>query len=250
MKAWRPGDLEDISDVEMWSGAPWYEPLEGDVDEAATARLASIPGKNAVRLDHGLQGRGGVPYQRAAGYEVVAWQNLTKWGGRTEVVPVPADRIRRTGDPDGKNSDRQAFIIDDQLGEIVEMTTLFPASKVTKSGLSAAAWWTRNVLRQPVRFDTNPDLEAGSVNRWDLDQPWDGQGLKGTAAIKAPLIPHVARPEEFDSEIRRVQMLAVTHYQPDRWVGYARGTDGDRKVKADVASPLIAGMRLRLRADR
>lgn len=224
-----PDDLPDISDVELWDG-PWRERLVGDVDVETTALLGSTPGNLAVRTTHGLDGYGGVPYQFAERTRTAVFTDTKVHGIKRVKIPTGIE-TRRTGDPAGSNEDRQAFMFEGS--ECVELSSLNP----TLWGLLFGA-----------------TLQVGSVSRWDLTQPWDKQGVKGTAAIKAPVVPHLATPEEFEAGyIGHAQMLAVTHYQPKQTTGYARGTDAGSVPKwlaDDLRSPLVAGMRLRLTRER
>lgn len=219
---WRPADVPDLTDVVMWPDGPWNEPLDGEVDEAVTAALASMPGNPRVRTNHGIDGSGGVPYQFPETSNRVIRSDVASHGISTERVPLPS-KIRRTGDPAGKNTDRQAFIVEPSGRALWEL-----------SSLDNTVWG----LLFGARF------QASMIARWDLDVAWD-LNRHGVTAAKLPMVPMLPRPEEFARGWIGHALQLSTFYRPSEVVGYARGSDGQTP-----SSPLVAGMQLRIRGDR
>lgn len=239
-KRWKPEPCDDVDAQSWWPDAPWTRPADGPVDHAATAALASIPGVPTVRASKG------VPIQVAsmARAEVVAHHDMATYGARTERVPMPAGQLRRTGDPDGSNSDRQAFLVDTERGLYYEVSNIIKASGLTRTGYNVADWWAK-LTRQP-RPDMSFTKSMDRVSVFDITQPWDAVRMNGTAAIKVPMVPMVPTFDEFESgHIGHALQFCATHYQPRVTVGMARGSDGQT-----ATSPLVAGMVLRLTRHR
>ncbi len=229
---WVPEPCDDLGAQSWWPDAPWTRPADGPVDHAATAALATIPGVATVRASKG------VPLQLASlkHVEPVAHHNTDRFG--VERLPMPAGRLRRTGDPDGSNSDRQAFLFDADRGLYFEVSNVIDAAPWTQVAYGFARLFNRSI----PHFSKSMDR----VSVFDLSKRWDAKPMNGTAAIKVPMLPMVPTADEFAAgHIGHALQFCATHYQPRRMVGMARSTDG-----ATASSPLVAGMRLRLTQHR
>lgn len=233
-RKWRPEPCDRVGASSWWPDAPWTKRADGPVDHAATAALGSISGRPDVRASLG------VPIQRASmkRREFIAHHNTATYGANAPAVPQPAGYLRRTGDPDGSNSDRQAFLVDDETGLYYEVSNVIDASPWTQ----AAYWFARIFNRWIPTFTKSMDR----VSVFDLNKPWDAVKMNGTAAIKVPMVPMTPTFEEFQAgRIGHAIQFCATHYQPRRTVGMARGSDG-----LTPSSPLVAGMVLRLTQRR
>ncbi|MDQ2678060.1 MAG: hypothetical protein M3Y51_04900, partial [Actinomycetota bacterium] len=204
-----------------------------------TERLASIAGKPDVRASLG------VPYQTASltRKEVVGHHDMATYGAKTETLPMPEGQLRRVGDPDGSNSDRQAFLVDEDRELYYEVSNIIPASPAVKAGYGIAAWWEGIFGR---KVDTSFTKTVDRVSVFDLDKPWDAVKMNGTAAIKVPMLPMTPTFDELErGHVGHAVQFCATHYQPKTLTGYARGSDGKT-----ASSPLVAGMVLRLTQRR
>ena len=234
-KTFKPPACPDIDVASWWPDAPWTRPADGPVDAVATAALATIPGSPAVRASTG------VPYQVAtlSRVEVVGHHELGTYGAKNETLPMPDAPLRRTGDPDGSNTDRQAFLVDQQRGLYIEVSNIIPASIPVKAAYGLASWLTGGRVK-------NIEKSVDRVSVFDLSKRWDLTPMNGTAAITVPMLPMVPTYREFAAgHIGHALQVCVTHYRPKVLTGYARSTDG-----GTPSSPLAAGMVLRLAQHR
>jgi hypothetical protein len=210
---WKPSERPDISDLDMWPGAPWRGRINGrPVDHARTDVLEQVDVQ--VRCHVGVERQwGGVPYQRVDGRAKKNVVPVKFWTRMPWRVPLPPT-VHRVDDPlNSPTSDAQAFLIDG--------TTIYELS-------AAGPGWL--------------GFQAGSVNVQQIDGPWGNQ--PSTCAGRIPMLAMLPTVEELlDGHIPHALHMAGP--ASPRFHPPARGSDG---LFPD--HPIEYGDRLRLRPDR
>lgn len=231
-KGWRPENCPDLGADVPWAGtgAFWEQPITGaPVDTERTARLKSIDepfGTAGGGKPDYLTGAHGTPYQtvdHVRGLTRVDPMNEPWWpfwtlqerlDAKAKYLPFP-DPVRREGDPAG-GGDHHWIGSDKKGRRLYEVISL---------------------VKQP-----NGTWQSTSITVWDTTRPWNEQP-GGSIAIDTPVLPMLARHEEFAAGVIKHCVLYVATKYDRTFIAPARKSDGTEK-----GHPLRGGERLRLKA--
>ena len=242
---WTKWPVPEQPAIPDWQG-PWNIRVDQRaVDTERTARLAK----------HDLVVRtvaGNVPWEGSSygmpinlfnvkGPKTPVWdmsQPVT-WNWFTPTFPIHQvalpNHVRREGDPAG-GSDRHAYFVDTLNGVMIE-TVLAQKSPLNRLQTWFQADWT-------VGYSGG----GRGIVQWDTKKTYDapGQPRGGVVAAQVPQLPMVARWDEIQKgRITHALFGVLPNYSSERWVGWARGTDGLLKDH-----PVRAGDILRLKKEK